>query len=86
MINRVTEELRNIWGCLDEEQPLCGALAHFDSVAGMALTCADFCADSMPDFYGGGTQDFSRSRRMATAKMTAPKPLQDKALSKGGGG
>ena len=55
MINRVTEELRNVCGCLKDDQSLCGAFLF-----------ADFS-------YG-------------SAKMTAPKPLQDKALSKGGGG
>ena len=55
MINRVIEELRNIWDCLNNEQSHCGALLR-----------ADFS-------YG-------------TAILTAPKPLLDKALSKGGGG
>ena len=40
-----------------------------------ARACIDFCG-----------ADFSRGKRMAIAKMTAPKPLLDKALSKGGGG
>ena len=54
MSNTFVEELRNVWGCLNDKQSLCGALA-----------LADFSQDS--------------------AKTTAPKPLQDKALSRGGG-
>ena len=54
MSNKFTEELRNVCGCLKDEQLLCGA-----------FLCADFS-------YG-------------TMILTAPKPLLDKALSKGGG-
>ena len=79
MSNKLTEELRNVDDCLGE-QSFCGAHAfdNFSSAADMGLTCADFCAD--------GARDFSCGGRMNTGILTAPKPLLDKAWSKGGGG
>ena len=78
MSNKFTEELGNFWGCLSDEQLFCCAPAHFGSAAGMVLARANFCADC--------AAGFCRSEHMNMVKMTAPKPLQDKALSKGGEG
>ena len=44
------------------------------------------CLDEQPPCGAFLFADFSRGGRKATAILTAPKPLQDKALSKGGGG